>query len=50
MSLVEHKLEVIGINSEVVAVTEQLVFWHRVGDVTTPFNLSITVISLGVDN
>lgn len=29
---------------------EWLVFWHWVGDVTTAFNLSITVMGLGVDN
>lgn len=42
-------MEMMGIKSEVVAVKEQLAFWQWVGDVTTAFNLSITVVSLRAD-
>lgn len=37
-----------GINTEAGVREERVVFWHWVGGVTTAFNLSITVMSLGV--
>lgn len=43
-------MEVMGINREARVREDLLVFWHCVGDVTSAFNLSITVMGLGVDN
>ena len=42
-------MEVMGINREAGVREERLVFWHWMGDVTSAFNLSITVVGLGVD-
>ena len=43
-------MEMMGINREAEGRDEQLVFSNWVGDVNTAFNLSITVMGLGVDN
>lgn len=41
------KMETMGINTAAGVREERIVFWHWVSDVTTAFNLSITVMGLG---
>ncbi len=42
-------MEVMGINMEAGVTEEWPAFWHWMGDVTSAFNLSITVVGLGAD-